>query len=121
MFLNSKNLTYRADIEKLRPTMLPEDGFWIERETISIEDPGAIRILVCGNSGIGKSTLINEVFGTELVSLDGMELFSRLLIISIPDHGFGAYAWNPQRKRSLNLPRSYGLGDSRLWRLRDWR
>jgi len=27
----------------------------------------AFRILVCGKTGVGKSTLINKVFGVELV------------------------------------------------------
>lgn len=27
----------------------------------------AVRILVCGNNGVGKSTLINNVFGEEIV------------------------------------------------------
>ena len=40
----------------------------MDREVVNIEEPGAIRILVCGNTGVGKSTLINEVFGAEVVS-----------------------------------------------------
>ena len=47
--------------------VLNNDVFWGERETVDIEEPGAIRILVCGNTGVGKSTLINEVFGVEVV------------------------------------------------------
>ena len=89
MFLNSKNLTYRADIKKFQPTILSKRGFWIEQNTISIEDLEVIRILVCGSTGTGKSTLINEVFGTEVVSLDDVGLFPRLLITSILDYGFG--------------------------------
>ena len=49
--------------------MLTKEVFWGERETVNIEEPGAIRILVCGNTGVGKSTLINEVFGVEVVRL----------------------------------------------------
>ena len=67
MFLDSKVLSYRNDIEELRSTVLVKDVFWSERETVDIEEPGAIRILVCGNTGVGKSTLINEVFGEEVV------------------------------------------------------
>ena len=67
-FLNCKNLHFRNEIITWRPNMTPVDGFWGEGEIESIQDPGAIRILVCGNSGIGKSTLINEVFGTDLVN-----------------------------------------------------
>ena len=67
MFLDSKALSFRNDIEELRSTVLVKDVFWSERETVDIEEPGAIRILVCGNTGVGKSTLINEVFGEEVV------------------------------------------------------
>lgn len=42
---------------------LPNNGFWNDRDLVDPEDPGAIRILVCGNCGVGKSTLINKVFG----------------------------------------------------------
>lgn len=41
-------------------------GFWndlVDGDGDSSEDPGAIRILVCGNTGLGKSSLINKVFG----------------------------------------------------------
>ena len=67
MFLDSKALSFRGNIEELRSTVLTKDIFWGERETVDIEEPGAIRVLVCGNTGVGKSTLINEVFGVEVV------------------------------------------------------
>lgn len=67
VFLDSKALPFRNEIEELRDTVLTEDVFWNEREIVDTEDRGAIRILVCGNTGVGKSTLINEVFGAELV------------------------------------------------------
>lgn len=43
-------------------------GFWSDRATLEIDEPGIdepekIRILVCGNTGVGKSTLINRIFG----------------------------------------------------------
>lgn len=43
-------------------------GFWSDRATLEIDEPGIdelekICILVCGNTGVGKSTLINRVFG----------------------------------------------------------
>ena len=68
VFLDCKALFFRSHIEDLRSMVLSDDIFWGERETVDIEEPGAIRILVCGNTGVGKSTLINEVFGVELVS-----------------------------------------------------
>ena len=48
-------------------------GFWSEEDTLENDGLKAIRILVCGNTGVGKSTLINRVFGVssdnEVVSL----------------------------------------------------
>ena len=67
VFLDCKALSFRNNIEHLQSTMLSNDVFWGEREAVDIEEPGAIRILVCGNTGVGKSTLINEVFGVEVV------------------------------------------------------
>jgi ribosome biogenesis GTPase A len=42
--------------------------FWGDRAALETDEPGInepekIRILVCGNTGVGKSTLINRVFG----------------------------------------------------------
>lgn len=70
VFLDSKTLAFRNDIEKLRSTVITKDDvFWSEREVVDIQEPGSIRILVCGNTGVGKSTLINEVFGAEVVRI----------------------------------------------------
>lgn len=44
------------------------DACWNDdREEKETADLPAIRVLVCGNTGIGKSTLINKVFGVEVV------------------------------------------------------
>lgn len=67
LFLASNALSFRNRIEQLRDTTLTKDVFWEEKEIVENTEPGAIRILVCGNTGVGKSTLINEVFGAELV------------------------------------------------------
>ena len=67
VFLYCRALSFRSHIESLRSMVLNDDVFWGERETVDIEEPGAIRILVCGNTGVGKSTLINEIFGVEVV------------------------------------------------------
>lgn len=66
-----------GDLDKL-----PNQGFWNDRDTFDIEQPHAIRILVTGNTGIGKSTLINRVFGTELVSRTPRYFFRQLLTSS---------------------------------------
>ncbi|KAK4629188.1 hypothetical protein CLAFUW4_08156 [Fulvia fulva] len=41
-------------------------GFWGGDDLASAPDPGAIRVLVCGNTGVGKSTLINKTFGVDV-------------------------------------------------------
>jgi len=69
-------------LERLRLTMLgtttmgispstldiPNMGFWNKQALSALKGPGAIRILVCGNCGVGKSTLINTVFGAEVTT-----------------------------------------------------
>ncbi|KAL9010674.1 MAG: hypothetical protein Q9173_004415 [Seirophora scorigena] len=67
LFLSSKARSFRNRVEGFQDTILTQDVFWEEKDIIDDAKPGAIRILVCGNTGIGKSTLINEVFGAELV------------------------------------------------------
>ena len=75
-----------------------QDGFWNNAEAMSIEDPGAIRILVCGNSGIGKSTLINAVFGAEVVSTSHLYCVVRTRVcanLGNPlDNLIRPFAWN---------------------------
>jgi predicted GTPase len=46
----------------------PDKEFWNEREVVTIDEPAAVCILVCGNCGVGKSSLVNTVFGVEVVS-----------------------------------------------------
>lgn len=43
-------------------------GFW-NNGALDMDDSGPIRILVCGNSGVGKSTLINKVFGVDATNV----------------------------------------------------
>ena len=69
VLLDSKELANRKEIESWRSSLCA-DEFWIDRDVVNIEEPGAIRVLVCGNTGVGKSTLINEVFGAEVVSCE---------------------------------------------------
>jgi predicted GTPase len=44
-------------------------GFWdhAAADDFSSDAIWPIRILVCGNTGVGKSTLINKVFGVPIV------------------------------------------------------
>lgn len=41
---------------------------WLEDMQLQANGVKAFRILVCGKTGVGKSTLINRVFGVEMVS-----------------------------------------------------
>ncbi|KAI3536009.1 hypothetical protein CSPX01_11043 [Colletotrichum filicis] len=41
----------------------PNQGFWNDAAIQDYKDFGPLRILVCGNTGVGKSSLINKVFG----------------------------------------------------------
>lgn len=77
--LTKEAMPDRENVEIWRPKMLGEKsdrlnmGFWIDREDLDVAELKSIRILVCGTSGVGKSTLINRVFGvsesTEVVSI----------------------------------------------------
>jgi predicted GTPase len=44
-------------------------GFWNLREEAVPDELPAMRILVCGNTGVGKSELINKVFGVEVTKV----------------------------------------------------
>lgn len=49
-----------ADTETVQP--------WLDGLQLQASGVKAFRILVCGKTGVGKSTLINKVFGVEMVS-----------------------------------------------------
>lgn len=62
----------RGRIENWRAKMLGTEhhvrnqGFWSDGDLLEDDGLKAIRILVCGNTGVGKSTLINQVFGVNV-------------------------------------------------------
>jgi hypothetical protein len=59
----------RTSLAEWRHEMLgPDLGFWNNNTGTDLQEPGAIRILVCGNTGVGKSTLINKVFGVPVTN-----------------------------------------------------
>jgi ribosome biogenesis GTPase A len=76
--LESKEIKLQRHLEDYRDKMLglnaygfPNPGFWLDDDDDDSPNPGAIRVLVCGNTGVGKSTLINKTFGVDVVSSYG--------------------------------------------------
>lgn len=60
---------WRERMLGLTPDGLVNPGFWLDDEdSENALNPGAIRVLVCGNTGVGKSTLINKTFGVEVTT-----------------------------------------------------
>jgi ribosome biogenesis GTPase A len=61
----------KKDLADYRDRCLEEgDGAippWLEGLELQASGVKAFRILVCGKTGVGKSTLINKVFGVEMV------------------------------------------------------
>ncbi|KAK5118354.1 hypothetical protein LTR62_002867 [Meristemomyces frigidus] len=69
--LETRELKLQRNLNSWREKMLGSShgitntGFWLDDDADD-PDPGAIRVLVCGNTGVGKSTLINKVFGVDV-------------------------------------------------------
>lgn len=67
MALSVKRIPFDSQLREWQTVMLGTDangiqnqGFW--KDDSGVKELGPMRILVCGNSGVGKSTLINKVF-----------------------------------------------------------
>ncbi|MCJ1354550.1 MAG: hypothetical protein MMC33_004539 [Icmadophila ericetorum] len=60
--------SHRADIELFRNLAIPDahETFWDQHILSFSGKVDAVRILICGNTGVGKSTIINRVFGVAL-------------------------------------------------------
>jgi predicted GTPase len=80
--LDSKDRKLQQCITNYRKNMLGtkngvmNQGFWNEREIGEPNKPPVMRILVCGNTGVGKSTLINKVFGVDDAVSSIFEVFA---------------------------------------------
>ncbi len=72
---NSRELGYRNEIELFRSAAIPktEEIFWDQSAPQKNDMVKDMRVLVCGNTGVGKSTLINRVFGVTLVCLPSID------------------------------------------------
>lgn len=61
----------RPDLGDFRDNCLLQDGEalppWLEGMELQASGVKAFRILVCGTTGVGKSSLINSVFGVQIV------------------------------------------------------
>ena len=90
-------------IEKWRPNMLgtryhvADQMFWNDGDTEPLEDDNSktMRILVCGNAGAGKSTLVKRVFGIdpddkEVVGLQRTFLLTHLRLTCAADGHFSS-------------------------------
>lgn len=71
--MESKEVKLQRYLEDYRDKMLgvtregmTNPGFWLDDDDDDSANPGAIRVLVCGNTGVGKSTLINKTFGVDV-------------------------------------------------------
>lgn len=54
----------------MKDNLVMNHGFWAGSDPVDkdiLEERWPIRVLVCGNTGVGKSTLINKVFGVPVV------------------------------------------------------
>ncbi|KZF26032.1 hypothetical protein L228DRAFT_3439 [Xylona heveae TC161] len=77
--LDTKDLKLHNSIEHCRKQVMGtksnilNTGFWNDQPTPEFDHLGAIRVLVCGNTGVGKSTLINKVFGVPLTGESSRE------------------------------------------------
>lgn len=90
-------------IEKWRPKMLGKrdhvanQGFWDEQDAEPLEDEKlkTVRIVVCGSTGVGKSTLIDRLFGVDhedrkVVSLQRTFILIHLRLICAADGDFSS-------------------------------
>ncbi|KAI5460809.1 hypothetical protein BGZ63DRAFT_425287 [Mariannaea sp. PMI_226] len=70
-YLDLPNLSpLKAKIAKFQDECMSDDGDvlapWLRGMQLQASGVKAFRILVCGKTGVGKSTLINKVFGVEM-------------------------------------------------------
>ncbi|RYC65740.1 hypothetical protein CHU98_g413 [Xylaria longipes] len=77
--LDRKSFPFYEQIEIWREKIMglehtvQNQGYWNQRGETVPESLPAMRILVCGNCGVGKSALINQVFGVEATKTSDRE------------------------------------------------
>jgi predicted GTPase len=69
IYVNRKSWGFTRDLMMFRNKVIVDESaiFWEHGKDEIPVQLDAVRILVCGNNGVGKSTLINNVFGEEIV------------------------------------------------------
>lgn len=74
LFEQARFKPYKAQLAdfEVNCMRLSDDGAapWLQGSELLASNVKAFRILVCGKTGVGKSTLINKVFGVEMVRFD---------------------------------------------------
>ena len=82
--VNARGWSFHLDFLAFRERVVwnEEQMFW-EQATDEIDGRlKAVRILVCGNAGIGKSTLINKVFDLPMVRDSNLSASREVLLMS---------------------------------------
>jgi hypothetical protein len=103
VYESSRLRGYRVRLGMFREESLAEGQAipWISDSTFNEIGVSAFRILVCGKTGVGKSTLINCVFGVDMVTQRCLESdFANIL-----DRGANGFVTRrPRYRRSFQFP-----------------
>lgn len=103
--------------------LIIDHGFWTGDTTARPGVPDQrwpVRVLVCGNTGVGKSTLINKVFGVPVVGAMNFAELRHALTITL-GKAISSYCWSPQHLGRTYMGRSTRSYRPRLMWLRSWR
>jgi hypothetical protein len=69
IYINLRTWVDRDKVEMFRSKVITDEDsiFWARGLPIEEGELGPYRILICGRTGIGKSALVNKVFGVPVV------------------------------------------------------